>query len=102
MTKIWKKKKHFPKRRFSWKFCSKYIYTAEIKSFKNGSQNIFVTPILIYANKRQNVGVNLNFFHQKMLNWYLGSYKKEGENIKCVLTRDAKNQAPYVPNWMLS
>ena len=22
-----------------------------------------------------------NFFHQKMRNWYLGNYKKEGENL---------------------
>ena len=32
------------------------------------------------------------FFHQKMRNWYLGNYKKEGEKSLPILTGGAKNE----------
>ena len=38
------------------------------------------------------LSISFFFFYQKMCNWYLGNYKKEGEKYLRVLTGDAKNE----------
>ena len=59
--------------------------------------------MLIYANQGENGAADMILLHQKMRNWYLGNYKKEGEKSLRVLTGVAKNEmfGPSGPPYVL-
>ena len=60
--------------------------------------------MIITASKRETASADMIVcFHQKMRNWYLGKFKKEGKTLP-VLTRGAKNEmfGPSGPHMHLS